>query len=335
MKLIISALGSYVKKHTALLTAFTLTAVIFCVVFYLYSLPLEPVLYAVLLSALLLIILGVVRFRRFYENHKLLQGIIADIDVSLDALPEGGGLIEQDYKELIRALGKSKTDLIYAADCRYRDMLDYYTMWAHQIKTPIAAMRLMLQIEESEQNTELSDELFKIEQYVDMVMQFLRTESMSSDLLLKRCRLDAIVKAAVRKYRRQFLRRKVALDMGEIDCTVLTDEKWLSFVIEQVLSNALKYTHSGTVSIHMDDELPLTLVIEDTGIGIRPEDLPRVFERGFTGYNGREDKKSTGIGLYLCERILSRLSHTISIFSEVDRGTTVKIGLGTLETFIE
>jgi signal transduction histidine kinase len=110
---------------------------------------------------------------------------------------------------------------------------------------------------------------------------------------------------------------------------VLTDEKWLLFVIEQVLSNALKYTNEGEISIYMDSSLPDTLVIEDTGIGIQEEDLPRIFEKGFTGYNGRSDKKSTGIGLYLCRRILNKLSHTINIESEVGKGTRVKIGLDT------
>ena len=110
---------------------------------------------------------------------------------------------------------------------------------------------------------------------------------------------------------------------------VLTDEKWLSFVIEQVLSNALKYTKEGCVSIYLDAVLPKTLIIEDTGIGIQPSDLPRVFERGFTGYNGRTDKSASGIGLYLCKKILTKLSHSISLESAVNSGTKVKI---TMET---
>jgi len=123
--------------------------------------------------------------------------------------------------------------------------------------------------------------------------------------------------------------------LAELNCQVLTDEKWLVFVIEQLLSNALKHTPQGKISIYMDKNKSKTLVIQDTGIGIQPEDLPRVFEKGFTGYNGRTDKKSTGIGLYLCKRILTKLSNTITIESEVGKGTVVKIGLDTIKTTME
>lgn len=165
-----------------------------------------------------------------------------------------------------------------------------------------------------------------------MVLQYLRLENMNEDLLIRKCSLDSIVKQAVRKYAKSFIRKKIRLDYRELDREVLTDEKWLVFVVEQILSNALKYTREGTVSIRMDPGNPFTLLVEDTGIGIAPEDLPRLFSRGFTGCNGREDKKSTGIGLYLCRRILNKLSHTISIDSEIGKGTRVSIGLDTLES---
>jgi len=134
------------------------------------------------------------------------------------------------------------------------------------------------------------------------------------------------VKQGIRKYSKLFISKKIKLNYRELNYDVLTDEKWLVFVVEQILSNALKYTSAGEISIYMDDELPDTLVIQDTGIGIAQEDLPRVFEKGFTGYIGRADKKSTGIGLFLCKQILNKLSHTIAIESEVGRGTKVKIG---------
>ena len=220
-------------------------------------------------------------------------------------------------------------------DGKLSDMMDYYTMWVHQIKTPIAAMRLLLQSEETSNSEELLDQLFKIEQYVGMVLQYLRVESMSGDLLLSRYELDDIVKQAIKKHTKSFIRKKITLHYEEIHKKVLTDEKWLVFVIEQLISNALKYTNSGSISIYLDKELPDTLVIEDTGIGICPEDLPRVCEKGYTGYNGRADKKSTGIGLYLCKRILNKLSHTMTITSEVSTGTKVYINLAMKELTVE
>lgn len=328
MKNIFSALRFYLERHVTLLLAFLIASVIFAVVFYLYDLPAEAVLYAALLSFIALVLLGTIRFWSFYKKHKLLSGLKNAIEVCESSLPEGGGLIESDYKELVVLLSRSTAELACNADMRYRDMCDYYTMWAHQIKTPIAAMRLLLQTEQNEMNDELSDQLFKVEQYVEMVLQYLRSESISSDFLIREYPLEPIVKAAVMKFRRQFIRKKISLIMGEVACNVTTDEKWLCFVIEQVLSNALKYTkEEGSVAVYMDGELPCTLVVEDTGIGICEEDLPRIFEKGFTGYNGRNDKKSTGIGLYLAKRILTKLSHGITVESELDRGTKIKINL--------
>lgn len=203
--------------------------------------------------------------------------------------------------------------------------MEYYTIWVHQIKTPIAAMRLQLQGEDSDSSRELLEELQRIEQYVEMVLTYLRLDSGSTDYVLKKYDLDDIIRQAVRKYASQFIRKKIRLTYEPLSCEVLTDEKWLLFVIEQVLSNALKYTRSGEISITL--EAPKTLCIRDTGIGIAPEDLPRIFEKGFTGYNGRNDKKASGIGLYLCRRICSRLNHEIIITSKVDVGTEVRIDL--------
>lgn len=207
-----------------------------------------------------------------------------------------------------------------------REYEDYYTMWAHQIKTPIAAMRLLLQ-SGSSQNPELAAELFRIEEYVGMALGYVRSESMTSDLLLRRISLDAVIRQAVRKYASVFIAQKISLHYENVDVQVVTDEKWLLFVLEQLLSNALKYTKQGSISIFMLPDTPKTLVIADTGIGIRAEDIPRVFERGYTGYNGREYNQSTGIGLYLCRRIMQKLGHRISIESEAGRGTRVLLDL--------
>jgi len=278
---------------------------------------------------------GIKDFVDFYRKHKLLSRLRDNIIFSNIEFPSSDYLVEEDYQELIKVLDKARLDIIKEKDQAYNDMMEYYTVWAHQIKTPIAAMRLLLQSEKSEMNSELLDQLFKIEQYVEMVLQYLRLEDMSSDLVVRKLSLDDLVKQAVRKYSKSFIRKRIKLYYINLNRWVLTDEKWLVFVLEQILSNALKYTNTGEVSIYMDPEKPCTLVIEDTGIGIEKEDLPRVFEKGFTGYNGRLNKKSTGIGLYLCRRILNKLSHTIEIESVVGKGTKVKIGLDVMEMTIE
>jgi len=308
-----------------------LFAIVFAIIFWLYALPLEPVIYSALLCSSIGTILLAFDFWQYYKKHILLSKLKDGITFSIDKLPVPKGLLELDYQNLIRSIHRDKIQVESKADITRSDMIDYYTLWAHQIKTPIAAMRLLLQSSDSDKNLDLSSELFKIEQYVEMVLQYLRIESSSTDYILKKYNLDDIVKQAVRKYAKLFIQKKISLDFPKLSCEVLTDEKWLVFVIEQILSNALKYTHQGKIFIYMDTSNTKTLVIQDTGIGIEPEDLPRVFEKGYTGYNGRTDKKSTGIGLYLCKRILTKLSHNITIESNVGKGTVVKIYLDTVK----
>lgn len=169
---------------------------------------------------------------------------------------------------------------------------------------------------------ESESELFKIEQYVEMVLQYLRLNSSINDFVLKEYVLDDILRQAVHKYAPMFIRKKLTLNYEPIETKVVTDEKWLVFVIEQILSNAIKYTKTGSISIYEEAGM---LVIEDTGIGILEEDLPRIFENGYTGYNGRSDKKASGIGLYLCRQIFKKLGHKLSVESEAGKGTKVKI----------
>ena len=280
--------------------------------------------YTALLCTALALAVALADLRRFALRHRHLSDALKSIFVSDEQLPPPGDLIEEDYARLIRVLGEEKNRAAGAMDLRRRETEDYFTLWAHQIKTPIAAMRLILQTRPENSAGELSQELFRVEQYVEMVLNYLRLDSDSTDFVFKTCDLDGIIRQCVRKYAKQFIRRKISLEYEGTALQVLTDEKWLCFVIEQLLSNALKYTNAGHIRIFTREE---TLVIEDTGIGIAPEDLPRVFEKGYTGYNGRTDKKATGIGLYLCKRILQKLGHEISISSVVGQGTSVSIDL--------
>lgn len=288
--------------------------------------------YTALLSTVLALLLALPDLRRFALCHRQLSDALKSIRVSDEQLPPPENLIEEDYRQLIRALGEEKQRQASAMDLRMSDMQDYFTLWAHQIKTPIAAMRLILQTKPENSAMEIEGELFRVEQYVEMVLNYLRLDSDSTDFVFRTCALDDIIRQCVRKYAKQFIRKRIRLEYEGTALQVLTDEKWLCFVIEQILSNALKYTSAGSIRIFTQGE---TLVIADTGMGIAPEDLPRVFEKGYTGYNGRTDKKATGIGLYLCKRILNRLGHEISISAQVGKGTRVSIDLSREETVLE
>ena len=214
-----------------------------------------------------------------------------------------------------------------------QESMDYYAAWVHQIKTPISVIQMILQEEDTEEHRELAAEMFRIEQYVEMVLSFLRLGSDSSDFVFQQYDLDAIIRQAVHKYAPQFVRKRLRLQYEPASVQVLTDEKWLLFILEQLLSNAVKYTQEGTITIAVTPEK--LLKVSDTGIGIAPEDVPRIFEKGFTGYNGRADRKSTGLGLYLCRIAADRLSHKISVESVVGGGTVVTLDLHTDDLKVE
>lgn len=208
-----------------------------------------------------------------------------------------------------------------------KEKQDFFALWAHQIKTPIAALNLLLQGEKQDAAV-CRQELFKIESYVEMALNYLRFEEMSNDLVLERNSLEQLVRQVVKKYAAIFIYNHISIQLEHLDYTVLTDEKWFCFVLEQILSNALKYTKQGSVKISTEESANgLKILVQDTGIGIRKEDLPRIFEKGFTGYNGRMDKKASGLGLYLCKGVCEKLGHEIRVVSEEGEGTTVILTL--------
>lgn len=325
----------YLRTHRRSVVLFSVCAVILTALYILFDVEERLIAYGYVVCIAVGLALSVGDFFKYKDKHACLRHY----------LPLAQDLMEEDYQRMITALFEDKQQLAYQMRHRMEDMEDYYTTWVHQIKTPISAMRLILQTEfagSAAKRTgtgeeagalppaeadglrrELEDELFKIEQYVEMVLCYLKLDEQGTDYVLRRCNLDEILRQAVRKYAGQFIRSKNKLLLEETRLEVLTDEKWLSFVIEQLLSNAIKYTRGG--EIHIALRQPDTLLITDTGIGIAPEDLPRIFEKGFTGYNGRSDKKSTGIGLYLCRRIAENLGCEISATSTVGIGTTVSL----------
>lgn len=316
--------GSWHRNRVGVILTFLIFAVLYFCVFALYRLPLTAVLYPTMLCALLGGILLAVDYAKSYRKHQILTALAAQSAELLTALPPVQSVEDDDYHQLIAALLEQQRMAVEQSDAKYRNMTDYYTVWAHQIKTPIAAMRLNLQSQDSPAARQLQNDLNRIEQYANMVLTFLRLESKSTDYLVREYDLDRIVRDAVKHFAGEFITSKLRLDYHELNTRVVTDEKWLSFVVEQVLSNALKYTPSGTISIYMDQQ---TLCIRDTGIGIAESDLPRIFENGYTGFNGRTDKRASGIGLYLCKRICDNLGHSICAESSPGEGTTIRIGL--------
>ncbi len=316
---------SYIRQRQKGLIAFVLFCAVFAASFILYHLPVGAVVYPTLLCILLGSVFVIWDFYHARQKHKMLLEVQHLTAAMINSLPEVQGIDDEDYQAIIRTLQNEVTESNALASAKYQDMVEYYTVWVHQIKTPITSMRLLLEKEDTAVSRKLSSDLFQIEQYVEMVLAFLRLDASTSDYVFKEYALDGIIEQTITKFASEFIARKLRLNYTPTGKTAVTDDKWLSFVIEQVLSNALKYTRSGEIRIYLRE--PETLCIEDTGIGIAPSDLPRVFEKGYTGCNGRTDKRASGIGLYLCRRICGRLGAEISIASELGKGTTVFLDL--------
>ncbi len=299
-----------------------LTAVlflIFIVSFLLYRLPLKAIMYPTFLCVFILLCFLASDFIRVKIKHIKLNNLK---NLTAEMIEENifdDTIFDSDYAQIILSLKEKIVDIKSQDFANYNDMVDYYTVWAHQIKTPISSMKLTLQSEDTKLSRRLSADLFRTEQYVEMVLAFLRLGSDTSDYVFKSLQVDDIIRASIKKFSTEFIERKLSLDYKTADLTVVTDEKWFSFVIEQLLSNALKYTKNGGIKIFCEDKS--TLIISDTGIGIAPEDLPRIFEKGYTGHNGRTDKTASGLGLYLCKRICDNLGININIKSQIGKGT--------------
>ncbi len=314
----------YLKDRRKLILILLSFSMVFAVTFAMYQLPLKAVLYPTLLCMVMGTICILFDLINVHKKHSMLRSVQNLTADGMDSFANELTLIDQDYQAILYSLQNEITSLETQTSTRYQEMIEYYTVWVHQIKTPIASMRLTLQNVDTAFSRKLQSELFRIEQYVEMVLTYLRLDATTSDYVIKEHRVDAIVRQTARKFSHEFISRKIALIYETIEKVVITDDKWLGFVLEQVLSNALKYTREGSIHIYLAQNI---LCIEDTGIGIAPEDLPRVFEKGYTGYNGRTDQKASGIGLYLCKRVCQNLGIGISVESEMGKGTVVKMDL--------
>lgn len=372
----------YLKNKKSNIIQVVLVYVVLLLVIWLYNLPYYGAfLFRIELYGALYIVYTIYDYSVFADKIRTLERNIKTDDIQNIALPDKKNDVEALYADIIIKLHEQKRKQYDAGVEASRNLKDYYACWAHQIKTPIAAAKLIIQSlddvvrnlentswgnscnecydkryddlknnqsnEKNDDNdleklnrklNELSHEMFRIEFYTDAVMDYLRLEDISSDYEFKLCRLDVAVKKVVKKFAPQFIGRHISLHIEQIEDSVCTDSKWLGFIIEQLISNAVKYSKDGgsvrIYTLHGNGDIKknskddsLQLVIEDTGIGINEEDIPRIMERGFTGYNGRLDRKSSGIGLYLCRKAADRLGFVITFDASYKNGTRVVIDM--------
>ncbi len=306
----------YLRARCRYLHVYVMLIGIYSSAYFLFDVKPIVVLYPLILSLIVMFVAVVTGYIMMSDRRN---------KIMREEYPDTCDPVEEDYQNIINRLNEDMEDLKKCSAEDYNNMIEYYTVWAHQIKTPIAAMRLNLQFEDTESARRMSGDLNRIEAYVDMVLTYLRLDSESTDYVIKEYELDDIIRHSVKKFSREFIVKKLKLDYEPTGYKVLTDEKWLAFIIEQVISNAVKYTQEGGIRIYMDT--PGVLAIEDTGIGISASDLPRIFDKGYTGFNGRKDKEASGIGLYLCKRVADNLGHTLSAKSDPGSGTTITVDL--------
>ena len=337
-------LTNFIKQNYIWILMIVTMSCIHLLYMYLIGARKQDVVYAAVLDAILLLITVLVGFFRYSSKVKALSNALKRPVEEQAQLPEATDDVEMLYHRLLENQSIARSESESSAAIRQSQMRDYYSMWVHQIKTPISAMKLLLEAEReelgqlicddeqsqcllSDNMDSFEDELFRIEEYVGMALQYQRVSSTENDFVLEKVSVDGVIRDTIKKYAKIMIRRHIGMNYSGTVQEVYTDGKWLAFILEQLLSNAIKYTPQGVVTIETAEEKDrFFITIKDTGIGIKAEDLPRVFEKGYTGYNGHADKKATGIGLYLCRQMADKLGHTIRMESEIGKGTKVWIG---------
>lgn len=269
---------------------------------------------------------------RYEKKRRSMEQVKQRIELIPRELPEALDALTADYDELIREISEDDARLRAKQLAESEEQREYYTLWVHQIKTPISAMQLLLAEQDDPQAALLRQELFKVEQYADLALKFIKLNDIASDLVIEQCDLNEIAHTAVKKYSLLFVYQKLSVKIEPLATGIPSDSMWLGFMLGQLLSNAVKYTKTGGVHIYMDGS---ALVVEDSGIGIRKEDLPRIFEKGYTGYNGRMDNRASGIGLYLVKRTADALNIQVGVQSELGKGTRVKMTFPERDVFLQ
>ncbi len=309
------------KKNKLCIILFLLFTALNGTVFALYRIMAEPFIYAEILAAVFLAAFLAADCGRELKAAKEREALMNNILISGDGAALADTLRDKDYSEMIKLLSCEIGKMATEFSSKQQADSDYYTAWIHQIKTPIAVMKLRLS-EDTEENRALRAELFRIEQYVGMVLDYIRLESSSKDLAVKEYSVDAIIKDVLHKFAYQFIIKKLRLVYEPEDFSAVTDKAWLAFILEQLISNAIKYTPEGEVKIIAGDN---KILVKDTGIGIAPEDLPRIFEKGYTGLNGRLGQKSSGLGLFLTRKAADLISAEVLCESKPGEGSAFTV----------
>lgn len=233
-------------------------------------------------------------------------------------------------KESLAQIDKSMVENVNKYKYIQEDYKDYIELWIHEIKLPIAASKMVVENNKNEVTKSINEELQKIENYIEQALFYARSNTVEKDYYIKKCNLKDIVNESIKKNKNVLIQEKITINIHDIDIQVNTDSKWIVFILNQIIQNSVKYGKSDNnseIEMHAKEGTEnVILYIKDNGIGIKKGEITRVFEKGFTGTNGRmQNKKSTGIGLYLCKKLCDKLGIAIELNSIQDKGTEIRL----------
>lgn len=273
------------------------------------------------------IILDFLKSKRFYDNITNLLDSLDKKYLLPEVIEEPNFYHGKFLYEVLKETDKDMHEHVKKYRLEQKEYREYIETWVHEIKTPIASTRLILENNESKTSETIKKEIKKIEEYIDQALYYARSTDVSKDYIVREFSLGKSVRNVVKKNSRDFINKRIAIDLENLDYIVYSDEKWVEFIINQIINNAIKYSpQNSRVRISANKfKNSIILKIKDSGVGIPGRDLGRVFEKGFTGENGRRFTKSTGMGLYLCKNLCEKLGLALKVTSEENMGTEVSI----------
>lgn len=322
--------GDYLKEKIPLICAYFSVLILILIVLFAFNLYYT----GIIMIMFLLFVLGIILFfyqfyqkKLFYDKLYILLGDLDNKALIHETVGEASFIDGRILLDILRETDKYKLEQINKYKYMQEEFQEFMELWVHEIKTPLAAINLICENNKSKVTNSINEESLKIDGFIEMILFYARSQMPEKDYLIKMCKLTDIVNKVIIRNKNSFLEKNIRLDMRDLNVSVRTDSKWMEFIINQIIVNSIKYTQDNPlIEIYsVSDKESVSLIIQDNGIGISAKDLPRVFEKGFTGENGRSKYNSTGMGLYLVKKLCLALGNNVLIDSTLGVGTTVKI----------
>ena len=290
------------------------------------------------LPLLIYIIIEYIKYKKYFDN---IENVLKSLDKKYllpEVIEEPNSIIGEEVNNILKDISRDMHEQVKYYRNMQEEYREYIEMWVHEIKTPIASSKLLIENNYNDLTRKIDIQIDRIENFVEQVLYYSRSDEVGKDYIIKKVELLPLVKNVIRKNQRDFISKRIRLQLGELNEVVYSDSKWIEFILNQILINSIKYSKGKDDKIQIESkEISNTVVltIEDEGVGIIERDLDRVFEKGFTGENGRKFGKSTGIGLYLCKKLCNKLGLGLEIQSKVNVGTKISIIFPKAENLIE